>query len=89
MTGVRFGFTQSASKITQKRYFLNNARLTNADIAKIIEYHGEQIRCSVSDAREARYWAENKDCYFFRVSDEFVCDTTRKGNVEPLINHSI
>ncbi|XP_078159077.1 histone-lysine N-methyltransferase ATX4-like isoform X3 [Carex rostrata] len=56
---------------------------------KVTFYHGERIWCSVSDAREACYRAENEDCYFFRISEEFVLDATRKGTIARLINHSI
>ncbi|KAJ4821560.1 Histone-lysine N-methyltransferase [Rhynchospora pubera] len=54
----------------------------------IIEYRGELIRRSVCDVREKRYQSQNKDCYFFQVSDEVVIDATNKGNLARLINHS-
>jgi hypothetical protein len=55
----------------------------------IIEYIGEVIRPSVSDAREQRYEKQGMgSSYMFRIDGEAVIDATKMGNFARFINHS-
>ncbi|GAB5368126.1 hypothetical protein AAMO2058_001291500 [Amorphochlora amoebiformis] len=55
----------------------------------VIEYLGELIRQTVADLREKRYEDEGLgSCYMFRVDENYIVDSTRRGNVSRFINHS-
>ncbi|GLC39703.1 hypothetical protein PLESTM_000930800 [Pleodorina starrii] len=56
----------------------------------LIEYVGELIRPSVSDARERRMYDKLVGCgtYIFTLNDEQHIDATRSGNMAHLLNHS-
>ena len=52
----------------------------------VIEYSGQLIRSSVSDAKERRYQRDGW-CYMFRIDAETVVDATVKGGKARFINH--
>ena len=55
----------------------------------IIEYVGEKIRQQVADVREARYLKSGiGSSYLFRIDENTVIDSTKKGGVARFINHS-
>ncbi|KDD71561.1 hypothetical protein H632_c4792p0 [Helicosporidium sp. ATCC 50920] len=54
----------------------------------VVEYRGELVRRALADAREARYRAQDRDCYLFALGDSLVVDATRMGNLARLTNHS-
>ncbi|KAH9203387.1 hypothetical protein DL95DRAFT_321507 [Leptodontidium sp. 2 PMI_412] len=55
----------------------------------IIEYVGEKIRQQVADVREARYLRSGiGSSYLFRIDENTVIDSTKKGGVARFINHS-
>eukprot|EP00466_Bigelowiella_natans_P016561 jgi/Bigna1/37368/e_gw1.19.219.1 len=55
----------------------------------VIEYLGELIRQSVADVREKKYDAEGiGSCYMFKLDEDYVVDSTSRGNISRFINHS-
>lgn len=54
----------------------------------VIEYCGEVVPKALTDLREAAYNAAGIGCYMFGLSNELVCDATRKGNAARFVNHS-
>jgi hypothetical protein len=54
----------------------------------VIEYLGELVRQKVADVREKRYEASGEgSCYMFRIDDEQIVDSTKRGNISRFINH--
>ena len=63
------------------------AKIPEGDM--VIEYVGEVVRRSISDARETTYNSQHRGCYMFGLGDErFVVDATLSGNTARFINHS-
>jgi hypothetical protein len=57
--------------------------------AMVIEYLGELIRPRMADLREKFYEDHGLDsCYMFRIDDEYIVDSTKRGNISRFINHS-
>uniref|UniRef100_A0A1I8I1L9 Histone-lysine N-methyltransferase n=1 Tax=Macrostomum lignano TaxID=282301 RepID=A0A1I8I1L9_9PLAT len=54
----------------------------------IVEYTGELIRASLSEAKEKFYQSRNIDCYLFKVNWQWVIDASMKGGPARFINHS-
>lgn len=55
----------------------------------VIEYRGKIINNSTTNEREKLYHSQGKhSTYFFRIDKETMIDSTKKGNVARLINHS-
>ena len=55
----------------------------------VVEYVGEVIRQSVADMREKRYEDEGMgSCYMFKINDEMIVDSTKRGNNSRFMNHS-
>jgi len=57
--------------------------------ALVIEYLGELIRPRMADLREKYYEDHGLDsCYMFRIDDDYIVDSTKRGNISRFINHS-
>jgi len=55
----------------------------------VIEYLGEVIRQKVADLREKEYDITGEgSCYMFKVDDDEIIDSTKRGNIARYINHS-
>ncbi|XP_042908867.1 histone-lysine N-methyltransferase 2C isoform X4 [Parasteatoda tepidariorum] len=54
----------------------------------VIEYIGHIIRNEISDRNEARYDAQNRGVYMFRLDENRVIDATLSGGLARYINHS-
>ncbi|EAY23271.1 SET domain containing protein [Trichomonas vaginalis G3] len=55
----------------------------------IVEYTGELVRLSVTEARQKYYETEgNHGSYIFRLDDDLYIDATHKGGIARFLNHS-
>jgi len=54
----------------------------------VLEYRGEEVGAAVAEARAARYEAEGRIDYLFRVDDETIVDATCVGSLARFVNHS-